>query len=43
VVIDHHRVTNQGAGTSFAFALTLIELLDGGEKAAAIATARVVG
>lgn len=42
VVIDHHLVTSQGPGTSFAFALKLIELVDGGEKAAVIATAMVV-
>lgn len=41
-VVDGHLVTSQGAGTTFEFALTLIRLIDGPEKAAAIAQAIVL-
>ncbi len=37
VVVDGRVVTSQGAGTSFRFALTLIERLDSKEKADAVA------
>lgn len=36
VVIDGNVITSQGPGTSLDFALTLVELLCGGEKAAAL-------
>jgi 4-methyl-5(b-hydroxyethyl)-thiazole monophosphate biosynthesis len=42
VVVDGRLVTSQGPGTSFAFALKLIELVEGVEKADALAEAMVV-
>jgi 4-methyl-5(b-hydroxyethyl)-thiazole monophosphate biosynthesis len=37
VVVDGRIVTSQGPGTCFEFALTLIRLIDGSEKAQAVA------
>jgi len=42
VVTDDNITTSQGPGTSFLFALSLIEIVDGKEKAAAIGRAMVV-
>ncbi len=42
VVQDGNVVTSQGPGTSFEFALTLIERVDGREKAAAVARGMLV-
>lgn len=43
VVVDGNCVTSQGAGTTVAFALQLVELLYGHSKADEIATAMCVG
>jgi 4-methyl-5(b-hydroxyethyl)-thiazole monophosphate biosynthesis len=37
VVVDGHLVTSQGPGTSMEFALTLVRLVDGTEKARSLA------
>ena len=37
-VVDGRIITSQGAGTTFEFALTLVGLVDGAEKAKAIAS-----
>ena len=42
VVVDGHVVTSQGAGTTFAFALTLVTLVDGDAKAREVARAIVL-
>ncbi len=42
VVVDGNLVTSQGPGTSFRFALTLIALKDGVDKAAAVARAMIL-
>ena len=42
VVVDGKFVTSQGPGTSCEFALTLVKLVDGPEKAAAVAAGMVV-
>ena len=42
VVVDGHVVTSQGPGTTFEFALTLIALKEGEEKADAIARGLVL-
>jgi putative intracellular protease/amidase len=42
-VVDGRIITSQGAGTTFEFALTLIRLVDGPEKARAIAESIVLG
>ena len=42
VVVDGNIVTSQGAGTSFAFALTLIALIEGETKAKELARAIVL-
>lgn len=42
VVVDGRLVTSQGAGTSFGFALTLIELVEGRAKAEEVARGMVV-
>lgn len=41
-VVDGRIVTSQGAGTTFEFALTVIRLVDGPEKAKAIADSIVL-
>jgi len=42
VVVDRNLVTSQGPGTCFEFALALVRLVDGPEKAAALAQAMVL-
>jgi 4-methyl-5(b-hydroxyethyl)-thiazole monophosphate biosynthesis len=42
VVVDGNVVTSQGAGTTFAFALTLVALVDGSAKAEELARAIVL-
>jgi len=42
-VVDGRIITSQGAGTTFEFALTMIRLVDGPEKARAIAESIVLG
>jgi 4-methyl-5(b-hydroxyethyl)-thiazole monophosphate biosynthesis len=42
VVVDGPLVTSQGPGTTFEFALTLVRLLDGDEKARALSQAMVL-
>jgi protein deglycase len=42
VVVDRNLVTSQGPGTCFQFALALVCLVDGPEKAAALAQAMVL-
>jgi 4-methyl-5(b-hydroxyethyl)-thiazole monophosphate biosynthesis len=42
-VVDGRIVTSQGAGTTFEFALTMIQLVEGPEKARAIADSIVLG
>ena len=42
VVVDGNCVTSQGPGTAIEFALKLVELLFGAEKAAAVAAAMLV-
>lgn len=42
-VVDGRIITSQGAGTTFEFALTLVKLIDGPEKAQAIADSIVLG
>lgn len=42
VVVDGNVVTSQGPGTTFAFALTIIAIIDGREKADEVARAMVV-
>jgi 4-methyl-5(b-hydroxyethyl)-thiazole monophosphate biosynthesis len=42
VVVDGHIVTSRGAGTSFAFALTLVALVEGAAKAEELARAIVL-
>ncbi|HBA84037.1 MAG TPA: DJ-1 family protein [Verrucomicrobia bacterium] len=42
VVVDGHLVTSQGPGTAFQFALTLVAMKDGQEKADALAKAMVL-
>lgn len=42
VVVDGNVVTSQGAGTTFAFALTLVALVAGASKAQALARAIVL-
>ena len=42
VVVDGHIVTSQGAGTTFAFALTLVALAEGRAKAEELARAIVL-
>jgi 4-methyl-5(b-hydroxyethyl)-thiazole monophosphate biosynthesis len=42
-VVDGRIITSQGAGTTFEFALTLIRLIDGPQKAKAIADSIVLG
>ena len=42
VVVDGKLVTSQGPGTSFEFALALVKLIEGPEKAAAVAAGMVV-
>ena len=43
VVIDGNLVTSQGPGTSFAFALALVQCIDGPEKAGIIAKGMIYG
>jgi 4-methyl-5(b-hydroxyethyl)-thiazole monophosphate biosynthesis len=42
VVSDGHLVTSQGPGTCFLFALRLIELMDGPERAETVASGMLV-
>lgn len=42
VVVDGRIVTSQGPGTSFEFALAMVRLVDGPEKAASLAEAMVL-
>jgi 4-methyl-5(b-hydroxyethyl)-thiazole monophosphate biosynthesis len=42
-VVDGRIVTSQGAGTTFEFALTIIQLVEGPKKARAIADSIVLG
>ncbi|HPZ10571.1 MAG TPA: DJ-1/PfpI family protein [Candidatus Eremiobacteraeota bacterium] len=42
VVIDRNIITSQGPGTSFLFALSIIELIEGKEKADSLAGAMIV-
>jgi len=41
VVVDGHIVTTQGAGTTIAFALKLVELIDGAEASEQIASTMI--
>jgi 4-methyl-5(b-hydroxyethyl)-thiazole monophosphate biosynthesis len=43
VVVDGRLVTSQGAGSTFEFALTLVALMDGRDKARALAEGVVLG
>jgi 4-methyl-5(b-hydroxyethyl)-thiazole monophosphate biosynthesis len=42
VVIDGNIITSQGPGTSFQFALSIIALIEGGEKADSLASSMIV-
>jgi 4-methyl-5(b-hydroxyethyl)-thiazole monophosphate biosynthesis len=42
VVVDGKLVTSQGPGTSFEFALTIVRLIDGPDKAEALALSMVL-
>ena len=42
VVVDGKLVTSQGPGTSFEFALTMVRLIDGPDKAEALARSMVL-